>query len=320
NTASANSQTTIYGTSFVNNTATGLGNAVYAGGRINASFNRFFNNNETPADVNGTIWTNTSQFANVNINSNWWGNNTPTTTGVSPSNWIVLNVSGTPGNVTLSNRTAYVYYYLRLFDGSSLYPFTETNLNEFNGTVNDVVLASGYDYLFDASKSHYVGIAFTPYGWVNGTFEVDWWRSTFNVSTISDPNITSPNVSGKYKNVTVLNATITDSAGYVLSNLTVNFYINGVLVGSNVTDVNGFAFYVYTATSAGNFTYVAEYSGNDVNFNPMNSTRNASFDKRGTVISPVNVTGNALDTVYLNATIVDEYGEVVSNVPIQFGA
>ncbi|MCL2115107.1 MAG: hypothetical protein FWH29_02675, partial [Methanobrevibacter sp.] len=305
---------TIFGSSFVNNYAVTDGTAIYAAGRGNINYNRFFANNDTPARVYSTVWTNVSQGSNMNIDLNWWGNNTHFSTGIIPNNYIVLDVNYT--DIPLYNRTAHFFYFLRLNTGAT---FDESRLPTFFGNVAGVVQAYSYNITFLASESHYIGIPFSPYGYLDGMFTVDWWRNEFaNISTVTTPNITSQNVFGKYKNLTELNATVTDSAGYVLDNMFVVFYIDGVAVGNGTTDSNGFVSIIYNVTSAGNFSFVSNYTGNDLNFLSTYVTYNASFDRRNTSISAIDVIGRAFETTYLNATIVDEYGEFVENVFISF--
>ncbi|MCL2115059.1 MAG: hypothetical protein FWH29_02430 [Methanobrevibacter sp.] len=306
--------TTIFGSSFVNNYAVGNGTALHVAGRANINYNRFFANNDTPQRLYATVWTNTSQSLNVNVDYNWWGNNTHYATGVQPNYWIILNVNYT--NIPLYNRTAHLYYSLTSQNGTSI---NESRLPTFWGSFEGDVNEYNYNISFDASKSQYISIPFNSYAFLNGVFTVDWWKSEFNnVSSTSTPNITSNNVFGKYKNLTVLNATLTDSHGYGLENLTVDFYIGGVKVASGITDVNGFVSSFYNVTSAGNFSFLIHYTGNDINFLSTNVTYNASFDKRDTFISSFDFIANAFDISYLNATIVDEYGDYVENAIISF--
>ncbi|WP_084269377.1 beta strand repeat-containing protein, partial [Methanobrevibacter curvatus] len=313
-----NTAKNIFSSSFVNNTAGGSGTAIYAAqtsAAVNINYNRFFNNNETPNRVYQTVWTVSSNTA-VNLNLNWWGNNTYYTTGRTPGNYIVANINYNPGNITFYNRTAHFYYYLTTSNGAAL---NESRLPSYLGQTNVGVLSYSYNNSFNANYAHYIDVPYSPYAYLDGAFEVDWWKSAFtNISTVSTPNITSNTPAGKYKNITPLSATIKDNYGYVLSGLNVDFYIGGQYVGSAITDLNGVAYLNYTIGSAGNFSYTANYTYNDLNFLPVNTTKNLTFVKRNTTISLIQVDGNATKLLYLNATIVDEYGEFVDNVPIYF--
>jgi uncharacterized repeat protein (TIGR01451 family) len=160
---------------------------------------------------------------------------------------------------------------------------------------------------------------------------VDNWRipinnaTYFNVSTKDDPNVVLGDTTGKFKDTVTLNATFKDDGGYGISGLFVSFHVNGVFIGSNLTDSNGFVTYEYHVASAGNliYTVIYDHAGSTnplfVNYNPITLNSWLHFIKLNTTIVNINsVIGKSGTPIGLNATIIDENGDYVENVILYF--
>jgi len=150
-----------------------------------------------------------------------------------------------------------------------------------NGTVNttSTTLVSGE-----------AGTIFTVTHAGTSTVSATLDNQTLTQQIIVDPsvsNITTGNVTvmnGKSVNLT---ATLTDANGNPLSGQSLNFSVNGVVVGNAMTNSNGVATLNYTPTSKGNYTVTVSYNGNA---DYLSSTGNG------------NLTVNPSAYLYLNVT------------------
>lgn len=87
--------------------------------------------------------------------------------------------------------------------------------------------------------------------------------STLNVTPEKYPTkLTLDNVKGSKGDQVKLRATLTDEKGIPLEGQTINFYVNGVFVGSSLTNAAGVATVLYTITqNAGTYTISAVFEG-----------------------------------------------------------
>ncbi|MDR0911344.1 MAG: hypothetical protein LBM96_01920, partial [Methanobrevibacter sp.] len=145
--------------------------------------------------------------------------------------------------------------------------------------------------------------------------------SVFGDFVKADSNIIiNSNINGsKYGDRVVFNATLLDEYGNPLSGVSVDFYINGVFVGSNVTDSNGIAIYNYVVGFVGNYNFTTVFNGND-NYNGDIVSVFGEFAKANSnIIINSNINGSKYnDRVVLNATLLDEYGNPLNNVSVDF--
>lgn len=101
----------------------------------------------------------------------------------------------------------------------------------------------------------------------------------------------------------------------------VDFFVDGVLIGSATTDGSGYAEVSYspiTVNPAGNpHTIRAEFAGNDY-YNPSSGTNNLNVDRATTTLTVDNVIGNKGKTVNLTATLKNQYGNLLAGRTINF--
>jgi uncharacterized repeat protein (TIGR01451 family) len=137
----------------------------------------------------------------------------------------------------------------------------------------------------------------------------------------ADTVITVDSASGVYLGSVDLSATLVDEFGNAISGVLVDFLVDGVLVGSGTTDGSGLASVTYspiTNNPAGSpYTITAEFAGND-NYNPKFGTNDLTVDKADTVITVDSASGVYLGSVDLSATLVDEFGNAISGVLVDF--
>ncbi|MDR0911041.1 MAG: hypothetical protein LBM96_00385 [Methanobrevibacter sp.] len=303
NTGYLNYNITIISNNFVNNTNTTI--FVSNANNIQINHNRIYDMDKNHIAVNITNDTIMSDV-NWDLNYNWWGNNTPDTNYNDLNNYFVVNV-------IKNNLTNYLYT-IRL-NGSDDGSGFENKLPSFNGDVYlDYGNGSGliFDSKFNGNNTDELNI--TPAQ--IAIFTVDDWTSEFNNKIT---NITINNVSGnKYSTIVILNASINAFDGNN-TGIEVIFYINGEIIGSNITNNLGNAYYHYKVPFAGNFIY--EVSNNDSNHFPTNSSKiYGEFIKSNTNIT-INSNPNGSkygDRVVLNATILDEYNNLLNGVRVDF--
>ncbi len=99
----------------------------------------------------------------------------------------------------------------------------------------------------------------------------------------------------------------------------VDFYCNGVKIGSDVTSFNGIAKCTFTPKEKGNFTILVRSAAGNEYYNPSNTTANLVVDKYRAVLQMISVRGKPGDKVYLTAYLTDAVtGKVIPNMKIHF--
>ena len=189
--------------------------------------------------------------------------------------------------------------------------------------VNGVYVGSDVTDVNGVAKISY---ALTTVGVIdyNAVFEGDgnYSTSTSLNSTITtgqgDLTIVVDDISGKFGNTVVLNATVVDQEGNPVSGVNVEFYINGINVGNGTTDEYGLALFSYNVNLVGNFAYYAIANNNENYTYEVSNDANATFIKGDLTIIVDGVSGRFNDTVVLNASVVDQNGAPVSGVVVDF--
>jgi len=320
-TGSSDVNNSILSCQFEYNFAGRLGYAIYAANNLTANYNRFFNNTDASGSLRNTIATNEAlSYPTVNIDFNWWGDNIPCAGNITPNNWVTVNVDC--DNPIIAGGYANYTYTIRLAgDPSSFTGWNASRLPPFMGkgvfTTPPGIPVQEFDAHADITIS-------VPYDASNryqtGYFQVDNWFSSFTIDTRIKPNVTINAPTGRYKDNVTLTATYTDSIGNPIQGLVVNFYVGGVLVGTNTTDVNGYVTCRYTVASAGNLLYAAYYTGNHPLWGPINATQMLTFTKLPTTTTVTSVNDPIIVATRNNitATVLDFYGAPVVGFMVDF--
>ncbi|MDR0913141.1 MAG: hypothetical protein LBM96_11170, partial [Methanobrevibacter sp.] len=292
---------TIISNNFVNNTNT----TIFANNinNIQINHNRIYDMDKNHIAVNMTNDT-IMDDVNWDLDYNWWGNNTPDTNYNGLNNYFVVNV-------IKNNLTNYLYT-IRL-NGSDNDSEFENKLPSFNGAIyldygdgNDV-----FDSNFNGNNSQQLNITIAQIA----IFTVDDWTSEISNNIVINVN----NLSGsKYGEIVILNASINAFDGNN-TGIEVIFYINGEIIGSNMTDNLGNAYYHYKVPFIGNFIY--NLSNNDSNHISTNSSEiYGEFIKSNSNITiNSNLNGSKYgDTLILNTTLLDEFNNPLDGFNINF--
>ena len=145
--------------------------------------------------------------------------------------------------------------------------------------------------------------------------------NTTTLSVARTPTTLVINPIGGYKGDKInLIATLTDTHSKVpISGKTIQFTLDGNIVGQAVTDISGTATYVYTVIqNSGTYTILAQFVQDNVYAATIN-TNNLIVDHTPTTIIVNPVTGYKGDKVNLIATLTDTHSNVpVSGKTIQF--
>ena len=238
--------------------------------------------------------------------------NSTITTGKGDLTIIVVDVSGKFGNTIVLNASVVDQSGVPV-SGLNI-EFYIGNINVGNGTTDEYGIAS-FNYNINlVGNFAYYAIANNN---ENYTYEVSNDANTTFIK--GDLTIIVDDVSGKFNDTVILNASVVDQAGNLVSGININFYINGIYVGSNTTNDQGIAYYYYNVANAGEFDYYTGFLTNG-NYNNVNSNHAiAIFDKLNTTITIGDiVSGKVGSKVNLTATLKDENNVGVEGKTVKF--
>lgn len=298
----------------------GTGGAFYAANNTSLNFNRILGNDADVVAAGGVT---------VHAENNWWGsNNEPdnrVSAGVVYSPWIMLRIFANPGTIHYLDTSDIVADLTwNTFDGVTPYeqptgnhipdktPVTfGTNIGDINP--EDTETTSG------TADSTFTG---TTVGTATVSAQVDNEIQTTTVEVEkADTVMTVDSASGVYLGSTTLSATLVDEYGNPVGGVQVDFYVDGVWVGSDITDGSGYAEVTYspiTVNPASNpHIITAEFAGNDY-YNESSGTNDLNVERATTHITVDNITGNKGQTVNLTATLKDQYGNLLAGRTINF--
>jgi len=220
-----------------------------------------------------------------------------------------INITGTLYDEygrTVANKTVKFYVDGVLFKTSTT---DSSGIATVNYTISNIGTHNFY-LVFDGD-GNYTGINSSTIANGSGSGSIN--------ATAGNLTININNATGKYNYTTILESTIVDSQGNPVSNLSVDFYVDGVYVGSGVTNSLGVAKYNYTVYSAGTFPIVAQYNGSNPNYNPVNSTPNTGvFGKQIPEFETPNINGEKYQTISLNTTLENEEGNPMVGETVDF--
>ena len=303
------------------NGSNGSVGAFYAASNTSLHFNRILNNG--PIDVAA------ASGVTVQAENNWWGSNSSPASrlsaGVNYSPWIMLQIFANPG----------IIHYL---DTSNI--LADLTWNTFDGVTPNAQPAGGHipdetpvtfgttmgninpentQTTSGTADSTFTG---TEVGTATVSAQVDNEIQTTQVEVQkADTDITVDPATGVYLGSTALSATLLNEYGDPVDGVQVDFYVDGVFIGSDTTDGSGYAEVTYspiTVNPAGNpHTIYAEFAGNDY-YNPSSGTNDLNVDRANTLINVDPATGVYLGSTDLSATLLDEYGNPVVGELLDF--
>ena len=151
----------------------------------------------------------------------------------------------------------------------------------------------------------------------NNIYATSQNTSNLNIEPVPT-NITLNSIAGLKNSLVNLIATITDNSGNPISGETIQFFVNGTNVGSNVTDATGTATLSHQLNeSLGLHTLVAKFTEDGTYATSQNtSTLNIGAIQTNILVQTVNGAKNTL--VNLIATLTDNNNMTVQNKTIQF--
>ncbi len=281
---------------FINNSAT-FGGAVSIEGQNSSLENCDFYDNSAVngAAINIVRWANNTTINNCTVTNNTSPNSAISIIG---NNTILNNnnISDNLGSGIVNNAS-----------GTNIIDNVISN-NTLNGVTNN-----GNVTLFDNIITGNSGDNVVNDGDLDGSGNTIDYRT--------DLIIISTNVSFNRVTVTVK---ASDQYGDIIVGATINFYVNGVLVGSAITNSEGIAEFAYNASNAGVqniLTYMPEFNG-------TNSLATTSINLAANNTTTTNVTNLATNSTIIvsNATngkqttvsgvLVDENGNPISGASL----
>jgi uncharacterized repeat protein (TIGR01451 family) len=295
----------------------GSGGAVHNSGTANINFNRIIENNA----VGTTLFV---EAGALDATLNWWGYNFDPSGEISGSGgtynpWIVLTINSNPSTIDYKNSSTIIVDLLH--DSNGLYHDPDDLLIpdglivEFNCT-DGVVNPQTSITTNCVSNTSFTGL--TP-GISDVSAKVDDQTVSTNVKVNLIPTSTVINPASGYKKGNInLIVKVTDSESKPVSNGTVEFKVNNVVVGTATTDGNGVAHLSYIIPqSIGVYPLSAEYLG-DTTYAGSININNLTVVQTPTKIVVDNVNGYNNKYLNLKATLKDVFGNLLPGQAVIF--
>ena len=236
------------------------------------NYNRIFNNTSFGFDL--------ENFGiNTNADLNWWGTNYPIQeqinnngTDFNMNYWYVLQITldddiylkSTELNFTKNLDNIYLAYNLStnkpvnhnplllpMFNVIVICPFNNT----WNRNIQTFSIGWGNDTRWGLPINEY-NTYYSVQAYVDNEYVL--------VEIIYDyPNIIVSDTKSTTNLATKLSASLLTISGKPIYNKTIEFFINGIIIGSNKTDVNGLAIYHYTFNEEGTFDIQSIFNGDE---------------------------------------------------------
>lgn len=216
-----------------------------------------------------------------NANFNWWGNNSAPTSinGLNIINYYIIVLNSTINSVYPGEIIEYNYYFVlngtKNSNDSWRLPFLSTNISYNRSPLKNIT-----DNLFDGRYNKSFTNTVIGSGIITIITKLDNQMIILTLNSVKKISlITMDNIYGKLNNIVVLNAILLDKDGNYIINEIIDFYVDGKLVGSNITNNKGIATLYYISNQIGNFTLKAEFKGNNIYLNSKNNSMlSISFD------------------------------------------
>ncbi|MCL2116220.1 MAG: Ig-like domain repeat protein, partial [Methanobrevibacter sp.] len=305
---------------FINNTANVYGGAIYNSDNtnLNLSFSVFYNN-----AGNKIIYT-LNDNCTLKDNFYFW---------VNPN---LSNMAALLNNITNEVACIENFYYLNISNDTVLYAGETLNIKSllaYNGTivpsVNDLpdlnitleyngLLIKEYSYK-DTVDIPVAINSLSPNDFIfyygsDSIYEIIL-TTTLNSGNTS---LTVYPVSGTVSDTIILEAKLTSRSGNPIAGATIEFFVNEVNVGSNITDINGIAKY-HHVLQISDYEYLANYTGNSTYNSNQSATASLVVNKINTILTVVGpVAANVGETVQLIANLTENLGNPVVGATIQF--
>jgi hypothetical protein len=212
----------------------------------------------------------------TNVSSTWSIDSPAKGDTVTITAYVTLSNAGAMGGINVVN-SGVVNFYIN---------------NRFIGTVIVINGVASIKWVVDLNagqyniKSEYIGV---------DSFISSSNDKSFNVVNLAT-NLIVSNHDSNYGDVVQLRATLKDSRGNPLSGHTVDFYVNGIFIGSGTTNIEGIATFNHRTTATGSLSFQVKFNSAGVylasnNFATLNvpkhsvlSVKNSKSVKKGNVI------------------------------------
>ena len=251
---------------------------------------------------NAVSWTNLGSPTTgiIDLNNNWWGNNTQpvftvvdanrTLVNMTPDTWLVLTLDVTNNTGLLQDAVLAfkVFNGTNLTDYNGSLPLRNFNMSMINGALSiaNGTIANNVVNGFEAKEGNYT---------ISAT--VDGQSVTYNgVASIGKGIIEVNDVVADYGDVVIANATLMDAKDNPLANVNVTLKVNGKTY-TLVTDENGTVSFVIGQLNAGKYTLVYSVSGSKVISDMTNSSTLTVNKAKDSLKVDVNVSVAGEDSV-----------------------
>ena len=314
------------GCRFVSNTARNGGGVLTLYGAtnvVNVHNSAFINNKATTVSSSKNI-DNRLQNSLV-TNDNWWGSNNGPDGIAGPytgNSWIYMKTS------VNTSTTKYMGQIDVQADFNNIYySATNTTTAKYVGSILDgfyTDFSSDIGILSPDSSVISGGIAeavFTATKCGTDNITAQFNSQTLNNSITVEPvetTLTTNNASGYNGRTVKLTAKLSTQSGSLLSGKNITFKVNGTSVGSAITDADGTATLEYNITQTqGTYNITSDFAG-DSTCLANNSNGTLTVNVLTTIMVVNNVSTYHGKTVGLNASLIDQNGDPVTDKNITF--
>ena len=244
---------------------------------------------------------------------NWWGTNNITED-------IANKIIGLDIN---SYYTMLLYSEDELFAGDSFqYLFTLNETDDIGDVdklpyIETVIEGQGDDIVIDGR--HNIDIVLNSIGTYNIIATLHSQISELNVEVKKSlTTIEIDDFEGKKDQELNLTIRLVNKNSNPISDLEVEFYVGGTLVGSNYTDIDGIAIFAYTPSVIGDYLVLAKFSG-DINYQESEDSSTLSVSEiplSSIVIN--NLNGEKDKEMNLIATLKDNNNDPINGRLVEF--
>ncbi|WP_067260195.1 right-handed parallel beta-helix repeat-containing protein [Methanobrevibacter cuticularis] len=303
-------------------------NGIYINSNSNGTivnYNRILNNTANGYDLD-------NYGNNTDANLNWWGVNNPSSSQIRNNGqnfikdyWYVLQITlnndkylATASKNFTNDPGIYLAYNLSTNrpinnDPLKLAPFNVTVLcpfgNTFNRNIQTFSISWGtgtrWGLPLDNFNTYYSVQVFTDNEYI--LLEINYMIS----------KIDTEDINGKVDKPIELVANLTNGTGGSIANKTVEFWINGLLIGTNKTNENGIAKYYYTPTKSGIFNFLVKFN-EDSDYATSNASSNITIAEQNPKLEVYKTEGKIGEVLKLKAKLVDENGKPLKDKTVYF--
>ena len=294
--------------SFIENVAS-FGSAIYTwqGIALNISYSIFLNNSGYQVYNNST-----AASLTFVADYNWWGSNNINGKiyGLTLNNYFTAVLKG---DTQVAHNSNYQYSYFLALNGTNIYNSNAAKLPDFEATI---VHPNGTSQIINAKSTCTWTYVLPNTNPITVSSSVHDEKLNLKSTVVTVPtSISVSSFNSFYGNTILLKATLNTKTTFAVGK-TVNFYLNGVCIGSGKVDSNGIATFTYTSDFVGKKTFTAKFDGGLTSLTSNSASATMTKSKVSSVISKF--AGKFNKKGYIKATLKDQNKKALAKKTVKF--